>query len=145
MTRILKQGLLAIPGIGVSLLPKLMCPACWPAYTALLSSIGLAFLVSPTHLLFTTTGFLMLAVGSLAFRASARHGLGPFGLGIIAAALILVGKFYLDSDPATYSGVAVLIIASVWNTWPHRPTAVACCEYVFEETTTEHTKGNSIQ
>jgi mercuric ion transport protein len=38
-----KQGLLALPGVGVSLLPKLTCPACWPAYAGLLSSVGLGF------------------------------------------------------------------------------------------------------
>lgn len=32
-----KQTLAALPGIGVSLLPKLMCPACWPAYAGLWS------------------------------------------------------------------------------------------------------------
>ena len=42
MTRTLKQGLLSLPGVGVSLLPKLMCPACWPAYAAVLSSWVLA-------------------------------------------------------------------------------------------------------
>jgi hypothetical protein len=30
--RTLKQGLLALPGIGASLLPKVACPLCWPAY-----------------------------------------------------------------------------------------------------------------
>src|SRR5262249_33508534 len=28
----------ALPGIGVSLLPKVACPACWPAYAGVLSS-----------------------------------------------------------------------------------------------------------
>lgn len=36
-----KQNLLAAPGIGLSLLPKIACPACCPAYAGLLSSIGL--------------------------------------------------------------------------------------------------------
>ncbi len=36
-----KHGLLALPGVGVSILPKLACPLCWPAYAGLLSSIGL--------------------------------------------------------------------------------------------------------
>jgi hypothetical protein len=40
-----KQGLLATPGIGVPLLPKLMCPLCWPAYAGLLSTLGLGFLI----------------------------------------------------------------------------------------------------
>src|SRR5260370_27513328 len=52
-----KQGLLAFPGIGVSLLPKLMCPACWPAYAAVLSSVGLGFLISTTYLLPLTALF----------------------------------------------------------------------------------------
>jgi hypothetical protein len=41
MNRTWKQNLVAAPGVGLSLLPKLACPACWPAYTGLLSSIGL--------------------------------------------------------------------------------------------------------
>ncbi|SRR5258708_38355552 len=126
-THILKQGLLALPGVGVSLLPKLMCPACWPAYSALLSSVGLGFLISTTYLLPLTVLFLAVAVGSLGFRASNRRGLGPFGVGVVAAALILVGKFYLESTQTAYAGVGLLIVASVWNTWPRRATVVAFC------------------
>jgi hypothetical protein len=44
MERTWKQNLLAVPGIGLSLLPKIACPACWPAYAGLLSSLGLGFL-----------------------------------------------------------------------------------------------------
>ena len=128
MARTLKQGLLALPGAGVSLLPKLMCPACWPAYAALLSSVGLGFLISTTYLLPLTVLFLAVAVGSLAFRCSSRHGLGPFVAGLGAAAMILVGKFYLESAPSTYAGVGLLVFASVWNTWPRRAAAtVALC------------------
>jgi hypothetical protein len=47
MTRqVWKQALLAAPGVGVSLLPKLVCPLCWPAYAGLLSTFGLGFLIS---------------------------------------------------------------------------------------------------
>ena len=84
-TRILKQGLLALPGVGVSLLPKLMCPACWPTYAAVLSSVGMGFLISTAYLLPLTVLFLAIAVSSLGFRASSRHGLGPFAVGAAAA------------------------------------------------------------
>ena len=143
MTRTLKQGLLALPGAGVSLLPKLMCPACWPAYAALLSSVGLGFLISTTYLLTLTVLFLAVAVGSLAFRSSNRHGLGPFWAGLGAAAMILAGKFYLESPPATYAGVGLLIFASVWNTWPRRATVALCSACVPAEggVTTESRKG----
>lgn len=36
MNRTWKQSLVALPGVGVSLLPKLACPLCWPAYVGLL-------------------------------------------------------------------------------------------------------------
>ena len=127
MTRTLKQGLLALPGVGVSMLPKLMCPACWPAYAALLSSVGLGFLISTTYLLPLTVLFLAVAVGSLGFRASSRRGLGPLWMGIAAGAVILGGKFYLESTPATYSGVGFLIVASVWNSWPRPATVAGFC------------------
>ena len=126
-TPTLKQGLLALPGVGVSLLPKLMCPACWPAYAALLSSVGLGFLISTTYLLPLTVLFLVVAVGSLGFRASSRRGLGPLWLGLSAGTLILGGKFYLESTPVTYAAVGFLIVASVWNSWPRSAIVVAFC------------------
>ena len=125
-SRTWKQGLLALPGAGVSLLPKLMCPACWPAYAAVLSAAGLGFLITTTYLLPLTAVFLGVAVGSLAFRASSRRGLGPFWAGVAAAVLVLMGKFYFELAPVTYGGVSLLIFASVWNTWPRDTPAGFC-------------------
>jgi mercuric ion transport protein len=87
--------------------------------------VGLGFLISTTYLLPLTILFLAVAVGSFAFRAS-RRGIGAFWVGVAAAMLITVGKFYLDSTPATYAGVGLLIVASVWNTWPRRATTAFC-------------------
>ena len=111
---------MAIPGVGVSLLPKLACPFCWPAYAGLLSSVGLGFLISTKYLLPVTAAFLVLSVGALAFRARGRHGSGPFALGLFAAAGVLAGKFWWESNPAIYAAVGFLVIASVWNAWPVR-------------------------
>lgn len=117
-----KQDLLALPSVGVSLLPKLACPACWPAYAGLLTSLGLGFLISVVYLLPLTTAFLVLALGVLAFRATQRHGYGPFLLGIVAACGVLLGKFVWGSNPIMYGAVGLLVIASLWNTWPRRDT-----------------------
>ena len=117
-TRALKQGLLALPGVGVSLLPKLTCPICWPAYAGLLTSMGLGFLISERYLLSVTAGFLLLSVGALAFRARIRRGYAPAVLGRVAGAIVLLGKFSLESSAAIYSGLGLLIAASVWNSWP---------------------------
>ena|SRR2546430_17173920 len=72
----LKRTLVALPGMGVSLLPKLMCPACWPAYAGIVSALGLGFLVSTKYLLLLTAAFLSITLASLGFRASRRHGFG---------------------------------------------------------------------
>jgi hypothetical protein len=127
MSRTWKQRLVAIPGVGVSLLPKLACPFCWPAYAGLLSSLGLGFLISTKYLLPVTASFLATAVGALAFRAKSRHGYSPFILGALAAVGVLMGKFFWESNPTIYAAVAVLIVASVWNAWPHRATPGVTC------------------
>jgi mercuric ion transport protein len=122
-----KQTMVALPGIGVSMLPKLMCPACWPAYAGIVSALGLGFLISAKYLLPLTVGFLAITATALGYRASRRQGYGPFGLGLIAAAVILAGKFYFDTARATYAGVGLLIVSSVWNSWPRRAATAPFC------------------
>ena len=127
MNRTWRHGLVAIPSVGVSLLPKLACPLCWPAYAGLLSSVGLGFLISAKYLFPVMCAFLVLAVGALAFRAKTRHGYGPFAIGLAAAVGVQLGKFAWESKPALYGAVALLVVASLWNAWPHREAAAACC------------------
>jgi hypothetical protein len=123
-----KRILSVLPGIAVSALPKVTCPMCWPAYAGLLSSLGLGFLMSTRYLLPVTTVLLLAAIGALGFRAKARRGYGPMLLGALAAAAVLSGKFYLESDGATYAALALLVGASLWNSWP--PPAPSCPECV---------------
>ena len=122
MIRTWKRGLLALPGVSVSMLPKLACPACWPAYAGLLTSVGLGFLISAVYLLPLTAAFLVLALGAMAFRADKRRGYGPFLLGMIAASGVLLGKFVWESNATMYGAVGLLVIASLWNSWPRRDT-----------------------
>jgi mercuric ion transport protein len=115
-----RQTFLAAPSIGVSILPKLACPACWPAYAALLSSIGLGFLISVRYLLPLTIAFLVLALAAMLFRARDQHGYGPLLLAVLAAGGVLLGKFAWDSRPIVYGAIGLLVVASLWNTWPRR-------------------------
>jgi hypothetical protein len=46
-------------------------------------------------------------------------------LGILASAVVIFGKFALESDPLMYAGLAMLVAASVWNTWPQKK--LPCC------------------
>lgn len=123
-----RTSLAVVPGIGVALLPKVACPACWPAYAGVLSAVGMGFLLDEKWLLPLSGTFLVLAVAALAFRAPTRRGYGPFLLGTAASGAALVSKFVLDSNAAMYAGLAVLVIASVWNSWPRRQDTrcVAC-------------------
>ncbi len=109
-----------LPGVGASLLPKLTCPMCWPAYAGLLTSLGLGFLMSERYLFGVTTVFLIMSVGALAFRHRERRGIAPAVLGFIGAAVVLIGKFKFESMTAMYAGLSVLIAASLWNSWPRR-------------------------
>jgi hypothetical protein len=122
-----KQNLAALPAVAVSLLPKLMCPACWPAYAGVASALGVSFLISAKYLLPLTIGFLAITALALGYRASRRHDYGPLWLGLVAAVVILAGKFYFDAAQATYAGIGLLVAASVWNSWPRRATAASSC------------------
>ena len=111
-----------LPGVGASLLPKLTCPMCWPAYAGLLTSLGLGFLMSERYLFGVTTVFLIMSVAVLAFRYRERRGIAPAALGLMGAVVVLVGKFRFESITAMYAGLSVLIAASLWNSWPRRST-----------------------
>lgn len=75
MSRTWKQGLLALPGVSLSILPKLACPACWPAYAGLLAAVGLGFLISAAYLLPLTVAFLALALGPCPFERRSVEGM----------------------------------------------------------------------
>lgn len=122
-----RSSVATLPGIGLALLPKIACPACWPAYAGVLTSIGLGFLLDVRWLFPLTAVFLLIAVAALGFRARRRRGFGPFVVGLSASALVLGGKFGFGSTLAMYGGLGLLVAASIWNTRPRRgPTCPAC-------------------
>lgn len=120
----LRQTLPTLPAVGIALLPKLTCAACWPAYAGLLSALGVGFIDYTPYLLPLTAVFLLLTLVMLGYRARSRRGYAPFALGAAAAAIVLVGKFALDSDMALYGGITLLVGASLWNAWPTRAQGV---------------------
>lgn len=113
-----------VPVLGVALLPKLTCLACWPAYAWLLGVMGLDFINYTPWLLPMMAVFLVPALGVLAFRAQRRRGYGPFFLGLAGAALLMTGKFYFNQPFLEYGGLAILFTAFVWNAWPKKPERV---------------------
>jgi len=113
-----------VPAVGASLLPKLICPMCWPVYAGIVSSMGLGFLIGTAYLLPVTAVFLVVSTGALAFRARQRRGYAPFWTGSVVAMVVLLAKFRFDSVAATYAGVMLLVAVSIWNIWPRRAIQV---------------------
>ncbi len=116
-----KDFLLSVPGIALSVLPVGACPACWPVYAGVVSALGLTVLLQRAYLIPITALFLLIAVGTLLLKR--RRGFWPFAVGLAAAATILIGKFALETDPVTYAGVGLLVLASFCNAWPRRVAA----------------------
>ena len=65
------------------------------------------------YLLPLTAVLLAVAVVALGSRARRRRGYAPLAVGATAAALLLLGKFVLDSNVALYVAVAGLVGASL--------------------------------
>jgi lipopolysaccharide export LptBFGC system permease protein LptF len=74
------------------------------------------------YLLPLTVFALVLAVAALGVGARRRRGYGPFAVGVVAAFALVMGKFVIDSNVAVYGEVAALVGASLWNSWPTKPT-----------------------
>jgi hypothetical protein len=115
-----KAALAVLPAFAVALLPSMTCPACWPAYAALLSSLGVGFLPTTPYLLPLTLVSLAIPLGVLAVQARRGYGYLPLVLGVTGALLLMVGRFAWESNPLLYSGLAALVIASAWGGWSRR-------------------------
>lgn len=114
----IKRILTALPGIGAALLPKAACPACWPLYAGILSSLGLGFLMTGPYFYLFIGILLGASLSSLAYKARTRRGYLPFWVGLLSASIIVAGKYYALSDYVFYSGALLLVIASIWNNIP---------------------------
>lgn len=122
-----KSPLAALPAVAIALLPNVTCPACWPGYAALLSSLGVGFLPTARYLLPLTLAGLAIPLGVLTFGVRRGRGLLPLALGIIGSILIVVGRFALNSNSLLFLGTTGLVAASLWNTWPGRKRSVGSC------------------
>lgn len=108
----------------LALLPKLTCPLCWPAYSAALGALGISFVDYTPYLLPVTAIFVVAAIAALAWRARLRRSILPLAAGAVAGALLLLGKFALDSELVTYGGAGLFLVAAFL---PVRFSAPATC------------------
>ncbi len=104
-----------IPAIIFALLPKLICPFCWPLYTGLLGSIGINFINYTPYLFPLLALFLMLTISGLVLGARTRKQYDPVYLGSLSSLLILAGKFLVETNMIIYIGLIGLSIAVMWH------------------------------
>jgi hypothetical protein len=124
----------SLPAVGVALLPKLTCPLCFPAYSALLGAAGLGFVDYTPYLLPATLAFLGVALGALAIGARRTRRLAPLALGLVSAGLVVAGKFVAESEWTTNAGIALLVASIFLSTWRPARRSAACPACVSGET-----------
>ena len=112
--RLLPAGIL--PALVAAILPK--CPLCFMAYAGILGIFGIdpflySFWILPATICFSTFTLIVLF-----FQARRNNKYLPFFTGMAAVAFILLGKFYLDSNPVIYAAIAALLASSVWLSIP---------------------------
>jgi len=129
------QKILAVvPAIGALMIPGITCPACWPGYAAILSSLGVGFIPSTKYLFPLAVLCLAINLLLLAWDARKQRRIGPLALAFVASWGILYGRFYLGWNALSYGSAVLLVAASVWNAWPairsrslRSPTAKSGC------------------
>lgn len=109
-------GIISSSGASVlALIPAISCPLCWPAYTALLSALGVGFFNYSPYLI----SILIALIGFVSFfmwRDYRSHNrILPFFLALIGGTLVIIAKIIYPNDTLIYTGIASLIIASIVN------------------------------
>ncbi|MGE4071087.1 MAG: hypothetical protein AB7E72_07925 [Lysobacterales bacterium] len=120
-----RRVLAVVPSLSVATIPVGLCPVCFAGYAGAFGALGLGFLLERNTLAPLAAVALLLALGSLAWRARSRWGYGPLALGALGALVLWLGQFVAGNVVATTLGATTLLIAAVWNSWP-RAGQAAC-------------------
>jgi len=105
-----------IPAVIVSLLPALSCPACWPVYAGLLSSIGVGFFNYTPYLLPLLIIFISVSVIALAYEDRKRGRYWITVVGFAGGLAIVLNQLGLNSELLLYGGITLLIGSSLVST-----------------------------
>ena len=115
------RALAVLPGAVLALLPVAHCPACVGAYFAVLSALGLGFLVTERVLAPLIGIFLVFGIATVAWSTRSHRRVGPLAVTLLGSAAVVVGRLIWNVPVVLYGGVALLIAASLWNLWLKRP------------------------
>lgn len=130
------HGRKSLAGIASTLSATLAlkCPACIPALSALLSSLGVGF----AFVRWILIGLLLTGVGSIAWAAKLHGRWWILAPGVAGATLIYAGRYIWFSPAVVWTGAAAMIGASLANFFFKR----ACCRCAADEGQPESNQSN---
>ncbi|MBI5466825.1 MAG: MerC domain-containing protein [Candidatus Kerfeldbacteria bacterium] len=112
----MRRLLAGVAGVFSGILPVAACPACWPAYAGVLSSLGISVLGFGTgH--FVLAGILLaIAMGMLVYDWKRHHNRPwPLMLGLLGCAFVVASNTYFYQPIVSYAGSASFLSAAIWN------------------------------
>lgn len=118
-----------LPTLGISLLPKLTCAACWPAYSAALAAVGIGFVDYTPYLGWLMAAAIAATAAVLIRQALRRRRLAPLLLGGAGTAMLVMAKFWTENEAVMYVGAVLLASATVWSAWSARNRGCATCSH----------------
>ena len=101
--------------LGLALFPK--CPFCWAAYLSLFGIAGLESIPYSPWLQPVLAILLLSNLTSVWFRARATGRMIPFYLVTAGALTIIASKVFRGPEAASFIGVFLTLIGSVWSSF----------------------------
>jgi mercuric ion transport protein len=114
--------------MGSGLVAKLVCPACWPLYTAAFGAAGIRVVTPDGYRVPLVAAVLALALGTLAVRGRNRRDWRPLLVGIVGSVALVIGEFGIPSESLAIAGVVLVAGASLWAAWPGANNSEPACD-----------------
>jgi hypothetical protein len=104
---------MAMSTVLFAVAPK--CPICFLAYFGIIGVSASSATAYRSWLLPITGFWLALTILMLAFQRRGKHRYGPAALGLVAALLLVIGKFAAESQVMAFVAVVMLFAAAIWR------------------------------
>jgi len=101
-------------GAMTLLLPAGLCPGCWPAYAAVLSSLGAGFLLKTSYEASIAVALFAVGVASHSYHVRRTARYTTLLLALAGASTALAGKFILGAPAVQYIGLFAFVLSAVW-------------------------------
>lgn len=115
--KIFRTHLSFVLSLFIAFFPK--CPFCWAAYLSLFGLFDSNSIPYKPWFLPLSICLLFINILSL-YITRKRHNAKPLVLSIAGAAIIVLNRMLLQWGFLIFTGGALLVIASLWNSFPKR-------------------------